>query len=217
MKEAGAELLHIIDLGIPPVGASPHLPVIKKIREEVDIALFVDGMFKSTHAIEDYIAAGAEFVALGSVAYQQPAFLGDACKEFPGKIGTHIDVRGGRVTIPGYTVVTNKTAFDYAERFLESGVRYILYSDTRADGTMANENFAELLAFCQKVTARVVCTSEVQSLEEIRRICTLSAPRLEGVTLGKALDEDRIDLRAAIRMVNDLIIGSGNDETIAEG
>jgi phosphoribosylformimino-5-aminoimidazole carboxamide ribotide isomerase len=156
-------------------------------------------------------------VAMGPLAYQQPTFLADACKQFPGKIATHIDIRGGRVTIPGYTVVTNKTAFDYAERFLEGGVRYILYSDVRADGTMGDENVKGLLAFCQHVMARIVFTSDPTNLEDIRKICALGAPRLEGAIVGKALAEDRIDLRSAITMVNDLIIASGNDETMAEG
>ncbi|MFA4874655.1 MAG: HisA/HisF-related TIM barrel protein [bacterium] len=216
MKAAGAEMMHISDLNVQTVGASPNFPHIKSIHDEAGLAIYVNGGFKTTQSVDACIAAGAEFVALGPLAYQQPAFLDELCKEFPGKIGTHIDVRGGRVTIPGYAVVTNKTAFDYAERFLDSGVRYILYSDVKADGTTGEENFKNLLEFCKKITARIICTSEVGNLADIEKIVKLSAPRLEGLILSKALDEDRIDLRSAIVMVNDLVIASGNESTIAE-
>lgn len=216
MKAAGAEMLHITDLNVQAVGTSPNLPHIKAIREQAGLSLSVDGGFKTPQAVDSCIAAGAEFVALGPIAYQQPAFLEELCKQFPNKIGAHVDVKGGRVTIPGYTVVANKTAFDYAERFVSTGVRYLLYSDVKGDGTVGPENIQNLLGFCRQVMARVICTSEVDTLGDIEKIVKLGAPRLEGLVLARAIDEDRIDLRSAIVMVNDLIIASGNESTIAE-
>ena len=216
MKAEGAEAIHIVDLSVPHVGQSPNLPIIKKIKDEVGAQLFVDGQFKTQQAVEGYVDAGVTFVVLNSTAYQQPAFLQELCKSFPNKIGVHIDVKGSKVTIPGYAVVANKTALDYAERFTEAGVRYILHSDVKADGTLGEENFKNLLNFCKEVTARIMCTSEVANLSDIERIFTLGAPRLEGLILARSLHEDRIDLRSAIAMVNDLIIASGNEETLAE-
>jgi len=216
MKSAGAETIHVVDLAPSAVGGSQHVPVVNKIKRELKIDLYVDGAFKTPQSVEAYLNAGVDFVALGSIAYQQPQFLRELCESFPNKIGMHIDSKGGHVTIPGYAVVSKKTPFDYADQFLESGVRYILYSDVRADGTMGEENFRNILEFCNKVTARIICTSEITNLTEIQKIVTLSAPRLEGIVVGRALTEDRVDLRSAIVMVNDLIIGSGNEETLAE-
>lgn len=216
MRDAGAELLHIVDLNVHALGQNPNLPAMKQIKSSVGLPFCVDGTFKTAQAAEATLQTGAEFVGLDSVAYQQPAFLEELCERFPGKVAVHIDVKGGKVTIPGYAVVSNKTAFDYAERFLESGVRYILYSDTKADGTLGEENFTGVLKFCQKVTARIICTSEVANLNDVQRIFTLSAPRLEGLIISRSLAEDRIDLRSAIIMVGDLMIASGNESTIAE-
>lgn len=216
MKGAGAEAIYIIDLGIPLIGASPHLPIIKGICEERGLATHVGGPFRTQQVIEAYIEAGVETVVLGSVAYQQPAFLEQACKSLPGRIGVHIDVKGGRVTIPGYAVVSNKTAFDYAEQFLESGIGNILYSDAGADGTITDKNVDNLTEFCQKVKARIICTSEVTNLGDIERITKRCAPRLEGLILAKALYEDRVDLRGAIAMVTDLMLASANEPTLTE-
>ncbi|MBN1283039.1 MAG: hypothetical protein JXA24_04620 [Proteobacteria bacterium] len=216
MKAAGAETLHFVDLAPTTVGAAPHAALVNKVIRELKIAAYVDSTFKTPQAVEAYVNAGVEFVAQGSIAYQQPAFLRELCEKFPNKIGAHIDCKGGHVTIPGYAVVTNKTPMDYAGQFLDAGVRYILYSDTRADGTMGDENFRNMLEFCKNVTARIICTSEISSLSDVQRIVALSAPRLDGIVLGRALAEDRIDLRSAVVMVNDLIIGSGNEETLAD-
>lgn len=216
MQDAGVERLHISDLSVPHVGASPSIAPIKEITKQTKLVVSVDGAFRTLQTVTDYLEAGLEFVALGPIAYQQPQFLDQLCREFKDKIAVHIDVKGGKVTIPGYAVATNKTAYDYAEQFLENGVRYILYSDVRNDGTMGEENFKSILEFCKKVTARIVCTSEVSNLEGIERIFTLGAPRLEGLVLARSLFEDRIDLRSAIVMANDLIIASGNEATLAE-
>ncbi|MFH1829475.1 MAG: HisA/HisF-related TIM barrel protein [Pseudomonadota bacterium] len=216
IRDAGAEHLHISDLSVPHVGTSPTIPVIKQIRKQSDLIISVDGAFRTTSTVGDYLEAGLEFVALGPIAYQQPQFLEDLCKQFPGKIATHIDVKGGKVTIPGYAVATNKSAYDYAEQFLNQGVRYILYSDVKADGTIGNENFRNVLEFCKKVVARIICTSELSNLEDIEKLFTLGAPRLEGLLLAKSLYEDRINLRSAVAMVNDLIIASGNEATLPD-
>jgi phosphoribosylformimino-5-aminoimidazole carboxamide ribotide isomerase len=216
MQDAGVERLHINDLSVPHVGTSPGLPAIKEIRKQTKLIVSVDGAFRTLQTVKEYLATGLEFVALGHIAYQQPQFVKELCDECKGKIAVHIDVRGGKVTIPGYAVATNKSALDYAEQFLEKGVRYILYSDTRTDGTLANENFTSTLNFCKKVNARIVCTSEVMNNEDIERIFTLGAPRLEGLILAKSLFEDRIELRSAIVMSNDLVIASGNEATLAE-
>ena len=218
MKDSGAEAIHIVDLGITQVGAGPHLPTIKRIHDELGLACYIGGGFKTVQAIESYISAGIEIVALGSVAYQQPAFLEEACKKFPARVATHIDVKAGRVTIPGYTVAANKTAFDYAERFVKEGVRYIFYSEVGGGGAMADEHYEKLGSFCKSVTARVVCTSEVGSLAEIERIAgiSVSSPRLEGLSLGKPLFEGKFDLRSAVAMVNDIMLASGDESTLTE-
>lgn len=218
LHDAGAEAIHVIDLGVPPVGASANLPLIKHIQDKIDIELYVGGGFKTTHAIEGYISAGVQLVILGSIAYQQPHFLEEASHKFPARVAVHIDVKSNRVTIPGYTVVANKTAFDYAEQFVGAGVRHFLYSDVGANGLMADEHYDRLEAFCKQVTARVICTSETGSLAEIIRIARLSlaAPRLDGLVLGRSVSDGRVDLRSTITMINDVMISGSDESTMTE-
>lgn len=216
LKDAGASGLLFQDLSITPVGTSPNLPLIKKIHDELEMPFCVGGPFKTQKEIEGYVDAGADFVILGTIAYQKPDFLQTICKRLPGKIAARIDVRHGKVTIPGYAVATNKTALDYAQYFNKNGVRYILYSDTDNDGFITDEGIENLVHFCNDINARVVCTSEVRALGDIERIVMLNLPRLEGVVMNKSLYENKIDLKGAIAMVNDLIVSSESDITLTE-
>jgi len=218
MKDAGAEAIYAVDLAVPPVGASQSIPLVKRICEELDISLYAGGGFRTIQAVESFIQAGAEIVALGPIAYQQPAFLEEACRRFPARIAVHIDVKGGHVTIPGYAVVTNKTALDYAEKFIGQGVRYIFYSEVGANGLVAEEHLERISSFCRAATARIFCTSEVLGMQDVESIArlSLSAPRLDALVLAKSLFEGRVDLRAAITMVNDIMLAGGDESTMTE-
>lgn len=216
MKDAGVEILYLIDLAVPPVGLSPHLSIIKKIKDELKLSIYVDGGFKTLQSVETFINAGAELVVVGLMAYQQALVLEETCKKFPGKIATHIDLKGGHVTIPGYTVATNKTSFDYSDGFLQSGVRHFFYSEVGPDGLMQEEHFDSLTKFCKRVTARVVCTSEIRSPADIERIAQMNVPRLDGLVLAKSLYENKVDLRGTISMINNIALETGDESTLTD-
>jgi len=215
-KDAGAEGLLCVDLSVTPVKTSPNMTLIKRIHDELDLGVYVSGGFKTAQEIEVYIQTGVELIILGPIAYQKPDFLENVCKRFPGKIAAHIDVKAGRVIIPGYAVTANKTAIDYAESFLAKGVRYILYSDVNTEGLVKEENLVNLEKFCRETNARVICTSEISRLSDIETIVGMNAQRLEALVLEKPLYENQIDLRGAIAMLNDLMLSAGSDSTLTE-
>jgi phosphoribosylformimino-5-aminoimidazole carboxamide ribotide isomerase len=216
IKDARGEAVFIMDLGIPHVGTSENAQLISRIKDETGLAVFIGGGFRSIRSIEAYLTMGLKMVILETVAYQQPTLVSDACKHFPDGVAVHINVQAGRVTIPGWTVAANKTAFDYAEQFGELGVSTFFYSDVGGDGFMGNENYENILLFCKKVHRHVMITSEIRGSADIERLATLGAPGLDGLVLTRALYEGRIDLNGAIGLVSDLSAASSNDPTIQD-
>ncbi len=209
LKDLGAEGILCADLSITPVGPNPNAKVIRRIHEELGLAIYSSGGFKTLEEIDSHARAGSMLVVLGTPAYERPDFLESACKKFPSRIGARIEVKNGRVSIPGYAVASNKSALDYAEAFQKAGVRYVLYSDVSADGYAKEENFASLAKFCEQVGLRVVCTSEIRALSDIEKIARLHAQRLDALVLAKSLYEGRIDFLAARSMQSDLEMTDG--------
>ncbi len=216
IKEAGGEAVYIIDLGIQNIGTGENGPIIRKINDDLGLSIFLGGPFKSVRAIESYFNLGIQAVVLETVAYQQPPLVREACAHFPDKICVQIYVESGRVTIPGWTVAANKTAFDYAEQFGELGVKRFFYSDVGSEGFLGKENLQNILAFCKKVKKSVICNSEIKESADIEKLVTLGAPHLDGIILARSLYEGRIDLKAAIGLVADLSLVPGNEPTILE-
>ncbi len=214
-KDSGVTAVHIVDLNVPNMGASPNLPIIQKIHDEIGLAVYVGGNFKSIKAIEPFIKAKVELVILGAIAYQQPQVLTEACKNFPQRIAASIDVKAGKVNIPGWTVSANKSANDYAKNFRSAGVTFIFYSDVDNLNEISTENLQSTLNFCKDSMMRVVLTSGISDLEDIKRTVALQAPRLEGFVLSKAFYQDKIDISGATTLIADLILNSGNELTLA--
>ncbi len=216
VKEAGGNTVYIVDLNIPHLGTSENAPVIQKIRDDLALSVFIGGAFRSVRSIESYMALDVRMAVLETVAYQQPAFAKEACERFPDGIAVNINVRGGRVMIPGWTVAANKTSLDYADQFGEVGVKTFFYSDVGNDGFMGADNFSNLLTFCKRVRKSVICASEIRGSADIERLVTLGAPGLDGLVLARSLYEGRVDLKAAIDFVTDLSMAKSNEPTLTE-
>jgi len=216
MMAAGTDALYLTDLTISPVGQSPNLPIITKIKRDLKIKVYVTGPFRAKQSIPPYLEAGVDLIVLDTHAYQQPEIVADACELAPKNVAVNIDVRDGKVTIPGWTVAANKTAYDYAERFRDQGVTIFFYSNTKGDGTTTDEHLAELQKFCKELKTTIFCTNEVNSLEDVQKLVTLGAPGLLGYILGRGLYHGKIDLRGANALVADMMLDSSNEPTLQE-
>ena len=216
IKAAGAETIYITDLNVPTSGKSPHLEIIQNIQRTCDLSVVLEGKFKSVQAVQNYIDANIELIALDQITYQEPKLVQEICKAFPKRIAAHIDIKAGKVVIPGWTVAANKSGLDYAERFYDYGISYILYSDTESDGSISQDCLVRTKKFCQTALTRTILSNEITNLAEIENIIELEAPRLEGIIINKSLYQGLIDLRSAHTFVANLLVDSGNELTLMD-
>ncbi|MBI4211518.1 MAG: hypothetical protein HY540_02665 [Deltaproteobacteria bacterium] len=205
LKKAGIEAIYVTDLSVPALGASIHLPVIKALHQELNLAVFVGGPFRSQQAIDPYITqARVELVVLGSIIYQQPSFLEEACKRYRARIGVHLDVRGGHVTVPGWAIQAQKTPVEYGEKFRDLGVNVIFYSDTDAMGNMNDQSISRTVEFCKKINMSTVVSSELRGLHDAEQVALAAVPRMEGFLVNKAFYDDLLDLRSLTTRLSEI-------------
>lgn len=214
LQSAGIEALYVHDLSINPTGHSPHLPLLKEIQAQ-GFHLFVGGNFRSLPSLMS-CAEMTEFIVLGSIAYQDPKLVQEACAHIPGKIAVHIDVRAGKVTIPGWTAAANRTAQEYGAAFKEHGAAAFFYSDLNAQGVCGPENLETTRRFVQAMRLPCYITSDPASAADLERIVGLRSPYVEGVVLGKSFYEDRIDVGAVVGLLADLSVMQSDEATIID-
>ena len=90
--------------------------------------------------IEHWLDKGISRVILGTVAAENPDLVREAAKEFPDQIAVGIDASDGRCATRGWAKDAGIEAHDLAQKYQDSGVAAIIYTDIERDGAMQGPN-----------------------------------------------------------------------------
>ena len=120
-EKLGAPFLHLVDLD-GAFGMPLQSEIIREIASNLTIPVQVGGGIRSFRIIETYLNMGVTRVILGTVAYNNPILVREACLNFPGAIFAGIDARKGLVAIKGWEEITTIKAASLAVRLAADGV-----------------------------------------------------------------------------------------------
>ncbi len=199
-QQQGGELLHIVDLDGAFAGEPKNRAAIEAIVAALDIPTELGGGIRDMATIEAYLGMGVGRVILGTVAKENPAFVAEACKAFPGQIVVGIDASNGMVAVRGWADVTQKRAIDLALELEDCGVAAIIYTDIARDGMMAGPNIAETRALAEAIAIPVIASGGVSSLDDIRNLLAIEDSGVCGVITGKAIYSGALDLAEAVAL-----------------
>ncbi len=197
-KARGAERLHVVDLDGSLAGLPRHTAVIRAIVEETGLPLQVGGGIREMKTVEAYLGLGARWVIVGTAALRDPAFVREACREFPGQVILGIDATGGRVAIQGWTEKTTQTAVELAQRFADSGPAALVYTDIARDGMETGVNVEGTAELAQAAGLPVIASGGVSGIGDIRKLMAAEDRGIFGVITGKALYTGALSLEEAI-------------------
>jgi len=199
-QEAGAELLHLVDLDGAFAGQPKNRDAITSIIKTITIPVQLGGGIRDMATIESYLALGVSRVIIGTAAQRNPELVVEACQKFPGRIVVGIDARNGMVAVQGWAEVTGVTAVDLARRFEDCGVCAIIYTDISRDGMMGGPDLEATRALAEAISIPVIASGGVSSLKDIENLMAIEQSGVTGVITGKAIYTGAIDLYEAIAL-----------------
>lgn len=199
-QEAGAELLHLVDLDGAFAGEPKNKAAIESIIKSITIPAQLGGGIRDIVTIEAYLKLGLSRVIIGTAAQRTPELVVEACRLFPGKIVVGIDAKNGMVAVQGWAEVTGVTAVDLARRFEDCGVSAIIYTDISRDGMMGGPNLEATKALAEAISIPVIASGGVSSLKDIENLMAIEASGVTGAITGKAIYTGAIDLCEAIAL-----------------
>ena len=192
--EAGARFLHVIDLDGAREGRPQNLAHLERITSELTVPVQYGGGLRDVTAVRAALAAGADRVILGTAAYTDVEFL-DACvASWPARVLVAIDVRGGRVSVAGWTKATQMRPDDVIDRMQRRGVRQFVYTNVDRDGMLEGPDLEEVKRIGAIIRGRFLYSGGIGSLEDFRGLGSLRLVNLAGVVSGKALYEGRFTI-----------------------
>ncbi len=199
-QQLGAALLHVVDLDGAVEGVPRNLGLIDRIVGELTIPVEVGGGIRTLETIAAYLNAGASRVVLGTKAAEDPTFLREACRKFPGRVVAGIDARDGFVAVKGWTETTEHRAVDVAGRMAEAGVCAIIFTDIQRDGMQTGPNIESTRVLAEAVSVPVIASGGVSSLDDVKALLEIEHFGVTGVITGRAIYAGTLDLREAIAL-----------------
>ena len=185
--EAGAPLLHIVDLDGAFAGQMHNFGVIQAIVRAISIPVQLGGGLRDLDAISRVLEAGVHRVVLGTSALEQWDTLVAATQRFPGRVCVGIDSRNGQVATHGWQTVSQVETITFAQRVATIEVAAIIYTDIARDGMLQGPNIAGITALVQQVHVPVIASGGVSQLADLRQLAALESFGVCGVLVGKAL------------------------------
>ncbi len=190
-KNAGFKNLHIIDLDGALEGQLVNLNVIKNIIDKYSFNLEVGGGVRNESSVSKLIDIGVNKVILGTAAVKDKNFLKLCCKRFPDQIALALDVRKKYIAISGWKDQTALNALDFLQSVENFGISRIVYTDIDRDGTHLGPNLEDSYLVANKINIPLVISGGVGSIQDVYKI---SNKNIEGVIVGKAIYENKINL-----------------------
>ena len=197
-QKAGFSWLHCVDLNGAFDGRSVNAAAVKAIRAAIDLPIQLGGGIRDIKAIEAWIGAGITRVILGTVALTNPALVKDAARAFPGRIVVGADAKGGKIATEGWAETSEVTPVDLGRRFEDAGVAAVLFTDVDRDGLLKGVNVKATAALAAALSIPVIASGGVGGIEDIEAL--IAEPNIEGVVVGRALYDGRIDPAAALKL-----------------
>jgi phosphoribosylformimino-5-aminoimidazole carboxamide ribotide isomerase len=197
-EEAGAKLIHIVDLDGAIAGTPRNVEAIAQIRASVRCAIDVSGGLRTIEAVRAAFSGGADRVSIGSAALLNPELVRQACAEFPGRVFGSLDIREGRLAVKGWVETSQLTIVEAADRFRAAGVAAAIVTDIARDGAQVGVDPARMEELARAVRMPVIASGGVASLDDVRALGARFEAGVVGVVIGRALYEGNFAIRDAL-------------------
>ncbi len=196
-QKAGAEYLHLVDLNGAFDYSDVNRKILKEIAGSVKIKTQTGGGVRSLRDVGDRLESGITRVILGTAAYEDPGFVKECAKRFPGRVVCGVDCRDGFVAVKGWVEKTKKTGLEFSRELFDMGIDTVIFTDISRDGALTGVNVAACREMQDKTGLKVVASGGVSGYNDIT---ALKAAGIYGAILGRALYTKSIDLVEALKL-----------------
>ncbi len=190
----GFGMVHLVDLKGAKTGKFTALEIAKKIKAETKLKIEFGGGIRDVKTASELFASGIDYVIIGSLSIKnKKEFELIVKKNSPGKIVSAIDVENEKVKVTGWTEKTSVPVYSHIEYCLSLGVKKVLCTDISKDGMMVGLN----MELYQNILNRfpeieLIASGGVRNIEDVKN---LKQTNIYGVVIGKAIYENKIDLK----------------------
>lgn len=197
-EKDGAQFIHIVDLDGATKGKLSNLKTVKKILKKINIPAQIGGGIRKEEDIIELINIGVKRVILSSLLFKKKKdFIIHLFQKYGDKIAVAVDANAERLAVSGWQEITNTSAEKWAKKMEGLGAKRIIYTDIKRDGMLKGINLAGVKKMIKSIKIPIIVSGGVSSLQDIINLSNL---KVEGVIIGRAIYEGKIDLKETIKV-----------------
>jgi phosphoribosylformimino-5-aminoimidazole carboxamide ribotide isomerase len=200
---AGARWIHIVDLDGARDGERRQTTAIGGIVEAMGerVRCEVAGGLRDERAVEAALETGAARVVVGTAALRDPELAGRLIARFGAdRVAIALDVRDGMAVgqgwVPGAAGLPATTAL---RELAARGARTFIVTAIARDGLLSGPDVELLRGMVELGRGDIIASAGVTTLDDIAAVREIGC---SGAIVGRAIYEGRIDLAAAVRLVD---------------
>jgi phosphoribosylformimino-5-aminoimidazole carboxamide ribotide isomerase len=193
----GAGRLHVVDLDGAASGEPRNINVVEAIVKQVSLPVQLGGGIRDEAMVAKLLSIGIDRVILGTVAVENSGLVESLCQKYGEAIAVGIDARDGHVATHGWEKGTEVAALALGRSMAAAGVRRLIYTDIKRDGTLTEPGFEAIAEMVKGVNLPVIAAGGISALSHLRKLKELG---VEGAIVGKALYTGDINLKEALAL-----------------
>jgi phosphoribosylformimino-5-aminoimidazole carboxamide ribotide isomerase len=202
-RDAGARWIHVVDLDGARDGTWRQTALMERIVETAGpgVACELAGGLRDEAAVATALATGARRVVVGTAALRDPEFAARLIERHGAdRIAIALDVRDGLAVGHGWVQGAAGLPVEAALAALaERGAATFIVTAIERDGLLSGPDLALLARLVGANLGRIVASAGVSSLDDLEAVRRIGC---SGAVVGKAIYEGRLDLAAAVRLLD---------------
>lgn len=193
-EKMGFDRIHIVDLDGAKSAEPSNLQALQDVASTTGMVIQFGGGIKSMESAQRAFDSGAHSVILGSVAVKDPGLVCRLLERYGNKrVILGIDIKEGKIAINGWKEQINSNIYEFIKSYASMGISKIICTDISKDGMLSGPAFGlykELRTTFSSL--EIIASGGVSGMDDI---IALEEAGLDGVVVGKAFYEKRIDLK----------------------
>tara|TARA_B110000196_G_scaffold46478_1_gene36894 strand:- start:722 stop:1453 length:732 start_codon:yes stop_codon:yes gene_type:complete len=199
--DQGSMNLHIVDLDGAKSGETINYDIIAKIRNNhPDIYIQIGGGIRDVENINKYLNIGINKVIVGTRVVSDPSFLEKIPSNIKEKVIIDLAVKDGKLAVHGWNNSSDFTLQSFIKILEANNIKEIVFTDISKDGMLEGMNFSEISNILRFSSIPLIASGGVTSIDDIKHLCGMNEIKISGVIIGKALYENKINLKEAIKL-----------------
>lgn len=193
-EKMGFDRIHIVDLDGAKSAEPSNLQALRDIAAATGLVIQFGGGIKSMESAQRAFDSGAHSVIVGSVAVKDPGLVCRLLERYGNKrIILGIDIKEGKIAINGWKEQINSNIYEFIKSYTSIGITKIICTDISKDGMLSGPAFDLYMELRTTFPSlEIIASGGVSGMEDI---IALEEAGLDGVVVGKAFYEKRIDLK----------------------